>query len=365
MLTIDDVVKVVLTLGAPTTNTNVFDVGLIIGSSDVISAADRVKTFKNMDEVLAEGFQATSDEYKAAAMYFANDPAPASVLIGRMASGETPVTALSAVLAKTHGFDSVYVCGATAAQVEALVAHLDTLGHLHLWYDVAGSVADAIAANALFDTLRKTGSRRCCGLYHTTDNAGAAAMGALLGKLHANPNGAVQACYSTLAGLDVTDLTQSEVDSIKNIGGNVYVSRYNSRGLFENGQTPSGLRIDDSIYLDALAADMQAACFDVITDQSTRLPQNDGTSTLFINVLAGVLTNYANRQIIGGGVWKGRTLGRIKRGDVLEGGYAFYVDSYDHQSEEDRAAHKAMPITVAIILGGSVECVEIDLYAQR
>lgn len=365
MLTIDDVVKVVLTLGAPTTNTTIFDVGLIIGSSDVITTADRVKAYSSLEDVAEGGFGVTTDEYKAAALYFGNDPAPASVLIGRMAEGETPVSALNAVMAKTNAFDSVFVCGATPAQIQELVARMDALGHMHLWYGVTGAAAAAAADNGTFATMQATGSRRCCGLYHTDANAPAAAMGALMGKLHAHPNGAVQACYSTLGGLTVSELTQTEADAIKNVGGNVYISRYNSRGLFENGQTPSGLRIDDSIYLDAMAADMQAACFNLITDQATRLPQTNQTSTLFINALAGVLNGYSARQIIATGIWTGRTFGSIEHGDVLEGGFAFYVDSYDNQTIEDRAAHKAMPITIAIILGGSVECVEIDLYAQR
>ena len=367
MLTIDDVVKVILTLDAPTGNTSVFDVGLILGSADVINTTERVKTYSSLKDMTDDGFATTSAEYRAAALYFANDPAPSTVMVGVIGDGETPATALTAVLAKTNAFDSVYVCGATAANLSELVTLLDnTVKHLHLWYTVTGTVTEATADNGIFATLKATGSRRCCGLYHHSDEyAGAAAMGALLGKLHAYPNGAVQACYSTLGGLDVSPLSQSDVENIKRAGGNVYISRYNSRGLFENGQTPSGLRIDDSIYLDAMAADLQAACFNLITDQATRLPQSDDTSTQFINAISEVLSGYSVRQVIATGNWTGRTIGSIERGATLDGGYAVWVDSYDNQSAEDRAAHKAMPITVAIILGGSVESVEIDLYAQR
>lgn len=366
MLTIDDVVKVVLTLGSPVIASSTFKVGLILGASDVISASDRVATYTNVEEMITAGFTTSQDEYKAAALYFGSDPSPAKVLVGRIAANEAPLDALKAVMVKTGDFDSVFVTGSsTAAQLKAIVDYIDSLNHLHLWYTVTGTAASAVSVDSTFSILKATESRRCCGVFSADANAGAAAMGALLGKLYAYPDTAVQACYSTLTGVQVSDLTQTEVDAIKAAGGNVYISRYNSKGLFENGQTANGLRIDDSIYLDMLASDMQIACYNLITDQASRLPQSDDTSTMFINAVSGVLNGYSTRHIIGSGIWNGRSFGNVNQGDVLTDGYAIYVDSYDHQSAEDRAAHKAMPIIIAIILGGSVESVEIDLYGQR
>jgi hypothetical protein len=36
-----------------------------------------------------------------------------------------------------------------------------------------------------------------------------------------------------------------------------------------------------------------------------------------------------------------------------------WADSYDHQSEADRAAHRAVPIHVALTMAGSVESIVI------
>lgn len=365
MLTIDDVVKIVLTIGSVTGGASAFETGLILGSSTVIATTVRIKEYTSAAAVLADGFADSTAEYKAARAYFSNNPAPERVYIGVIGDGETPLQALEACAATGASFDSVFVCGATTAQLKALQEAIDAAKQYHLWYTATGNVAAETADSGSFATLKATGSRRCIGLYSTDAAAGAGAMGALLGKLHAYPNGAVQACYSELGGVEVSDLTAANVEAILGAGGNVYISRSGSRGLLENGQTAEGLRIDDAIYLDMLARDLQTACFNLMAEHGTRLPQTDETSTLFLNAVAGVMERYAARNIIATGRWTGGSVGNVATGDTLENGYALYVDSYDNQSVADRNAHKAMPITVCLILAGSVESVEIDLYAQR
>ena len=48
-------------------------------------------------------------------------------------------------------------------------------------------------------------------------------------------------------------------------------------------------------------------------------------------------------------------------GDVLENGFLLWADAYDLQSDADHAAHKAMPIHVALSLAGSVETLLIEI----
>ena len=51
-------------------------------------------------------------------------------------------------------------------------------------------------------------------------------------------------------------------------------------------------------------------------------------------------------------------------GDILEKGFLLWADSYDNQSEADRAAHKAVPIQVALTLAGNLESVVINVNVQ-
>ena len=42
-------------------------------------------------------------------------------------------------------------------------------------------------------------------------------------------------------------------------------------------------------------------------------------------------------------------------------GFALWADSYDDQSDADRAAHKAVPIQVGLVLAGSIESIVITV----
>ena len=95
MLNIDEIVKISLYLNAPAVSAQTYYAGLILGKSGVISAGDRVKQYTSLVK-LAEDFQDTTPEYKAARAYFAQDPAPESVYVGVLGAEETPVEALAA-----------------------------------------------------------------------------------------------------------------------------------------------------------------------------------------------------------------------------------------------------------------------------
>ena len=341
-----------------------YDVGLIIGPSETIAKATRVKEYASLSQLTTDGFAANSAELAAATKYFGVSPAPEKLLVGVIADGETPLQALQACIAVNPDFDGVYFTEATVAQLKEVAEYLASTDKYHLYYTVSGTAAAAVAADGAFSVLGALDSRRTFGLYSTDVHPGAAAMGAVSGLFHLNGATAVQACYTSISSLTPSDMTAAEVQAIKGANGNVYVSRRN-RGLLEQAATGSGMRIDDSIYLDMIRSDIQDALFDLISDSSRRLPQTDMTSALFINAVVGVLQTYVALGIIASGVWTGGNIGQLLTGDTLDNGYVVFCDSYANQSAANRTAHKAMPIRVGFILGGSVESVEINVYAQQ
>ena len=62
--------------------------------------------------------------------------------------------------------------------------------------------------------------------------------------------------------------------------------------------------------------------------------------------------------------WRGSAVGSFSAGDYVENGFALWADSYDTQSEADRAAHKAVPIQCALTLAGSLESVVITVNVR-
>ena len=113
-----------------------------------------------------------------------------------------------------------------------------------------------------------------------------------------------------------------------------------------------------------IAADLQSAAVSLLADNTGKMPQTDDSTAMFVNAFSGILAGYSDRKVIASARWRGAALGSIQTGDVIENGYALWADSYDNQSDADRAAHKAVPIQVALTLSGSLESVVINVNVQ-
>lgn len=93
-LSVSDVVNVSVVMSPIAAATRNFGSLLILGSSPVVDVAERLRRYSSLDGV-ATDFGTTSQEYKAAALYFGQTPQPSVLYVGRWAQ-----TATAAVL---HG----------------------------------------------------------------------------------------------------------------------------------------------------------------------------------------------------------------------------------------------------------------------
>lgn len=97
-LDVSRVVRVDVTLTPRAIPTRNFGVPIFVGSSEVIDVYERRRQYTTISQV-AEDFGTTTDEYKAASKFFAQNPQPALCLIGRWAQTETSGILYSGVLA--------------------------------------------------------------------------------------------------------------------------------------------------------------------------------------------------------------------------------------------------------------------------
>lgn len=81
-LDVSRIVNVNVTLDAPGAAVRNFGLLLITGDSDVISGAERIRTYTDLDTI-ATDFGTTAPEYLAALLYFSQNPRPQEVLVGR------------------------------------------------------------------------------------------------------------------------------------------------------------------------------------------------------------------------------------------------------------------------------------------
>ena len=126
----------------------------------------------------------------------------------------------------------------------------------------------------------------------------------------------------------------------------------------------SGKRYDEVLAIDRITTDLQNAGFEVITGADTKLPQDDSTTTRFINAYSYILRGYRENGILGPGIWRGEKYKTLEKGTPLPDGYTIMADSYSTQSNTDRLAKKAVPMSIVVHLAGAVESAVIELFAQ-
>lgn len=371
MLSINTIARVVVNTVRTSASPSSFDTGLLLVKDTNFAAARRLQTYDSAAAATAGlaslGFAATSEAYKSAVKYFAASPAPSRLLVSCYPSSESVTQALDAVLDQTASFYGVMPCDAIASAADWLgfAQHVEALSQpLMLFVPVTGSVTSATTANGVMDKLYQAQIKRALPFYCSSISDCAALLGTAMGLELSHKASAFALCYKTLNGIVPSDLTQSQVESIKALNGNVYVTRGYTHILLENGTVSSGLRYDEVLYIDKIAEDLQNAAVTLLAENPDKLPQTDDSTAQFINRFSSILMDYTDRGILASSLWRGSDIGSVRNGEIVENGFALWADSYDTQSDADRAAHKAVPVQCALTLAGSIESIVITVNVQ-
>ena len=370
MLSISTIARVIVNTIRSSEPAASWDTGLLLVKDASFTAEKRLRSYASASEaaagMVADGFSASTEAYKATQKYFAASPSPARLLVSCYPSSESLSDALNAVLALRSDFYGVALAD-SCMDAALLTFHTHITGlekPVMLFLSLTGTPASVAASGSLLAQLNAAASRRVIATYASALSDAAAVMGAAMGQQLAHPASAFSLCYKAIGGMQPSSMTQAQADAIEALGGNVYVTRGYTHTLLEKGSTPSGYRYDEVLYLDMIAADLQSAAVSLLADNPDRLPQTDDASAQFMNAFSAVLIGYTNRGVLATAPWRGAAVGSIQAGDYIENGFALWADSYDTQSETDRTAHKAVPIQCALTLAGSLESVVITVNVR-
>jgi len=370
MLSINTIARVIVNTVRTSATPASFNIGLILAQENPFSTSHRLTTFNSAAEAAAGltemGFLASSEAYKAAIKYFAASPAPSQLLFSCYPTSESPSQALDAVLNQTAGFYGVMTCDTiSAADYLTFAQHAESLSQpLMLFVPVTGTVSSAIASNSVLDKLHGASIKRAVPFYCAAASDCAAVMGVAMGLDLSHSGSAFALCYKTLQGIQPSSLTQTEVDNLKALGCNVYVTRGYTHLLLENGSVSNNQRYDEILYVDKIANDLQNAAVTMLAENPDKMPQTDDSTAQFINRFSSILMGYTDQGVLASSIWRGSDIGPVKNGDAVENGFILWADSYDDQSDADRAAHKAVPIQCALTLAGSIESIVITVNVQ-
>lgn len=370
MLSINTIARVAVNTIRASAAPSSFDTGLIMVQDPGFTDSRRLQTYHSAveaaDGLEALGFSTTSEAYKAAVKYFAASPAPGRLLVSCFPEGEDIRDSLDAVLNITGDFYGVMICGTlTPVNWQAFAQYVEALPRpLMLFVPVTGTPSSAVEANGILDRLYEAQVKRAFPFYCSALSDCAAVMGTAMGLELSHKASAFALCYKTVNGIRPSELTQPQVESLKALNGNVYVTRGYTHFLLENGTVSNGQRYDEVLYVDKIAEDLENAAVALLAENPDKLPQTDDSTAQFINRFSSVLMSYTDRGVLASAAWRGADIGPVRNGDVVENGFLLWAGSYDDQSDADRAAHKAVPVQVALTLAGSIESVVITVNVQ-
>lgn len=357
-LPLSDIVNVAVTVSPVSTVRNDFSLGLIVGKTTVISAADRVKIYNNLTEMIAAGFADTDEEYTAAELYFAQNPRPARVAIGRWdgTGAETAVQAVTDCRAKNLDWYGVMVCDATKAEIIALATYIESCTPSSvLFYTTAEAEVKAGTAGNVMDSLRDSARRRSLGQFSSVDYAVASIMGYAMG---ASGGVAYTLKFKDEPSVTVETLTANELSTLLGQNGNVYIARGNSINTFENGRMADGTPFDEVLGLDRLTNALQIAAINSLKN-NPKIPQTEDGMTTLINSLVPALEAERTRGFLAPGTWNAVAILNLETGDTINTGYVIQAGLISDQSQADRDNRIAPDIYVCVKLAGAIEKVAL------
>jgi hypothetical protein len=343
---------------------------LIIGDSTIISAVDRVKLYASLEEMIAGGFALTDPEYKAALLYFSQNPKPTKVAIGRWDS--TPVTgdvtlvaAVTACRAANSDWYAFTVCDAIKADILLVAAYAETMipSGAFFYTTKDADVPLGTAGNVML-TLEAAMYKRTLGQYSVTDYAVAAIMGYAMGANTKAAGSAYTLAYKSEVGIVADALDSTELEAILDANGNAYINQGTYYNLFRQGVMASGVSFDEVLGLDMLSNDVQLSVMDLLAGQS-KVPQSEDGVTMLVNAINSACIASLNRGFLAPGIWKGPQILDLAYGDTLSQGFVVQAESLADQTQADRDARKSPNLLIAAKLAGAIEYVVITINVNR
>ena len=125
-LDLTSVVKIIVNLSQRSAVRKGFNVCCLIGKTDIIPAAERVREYSSLTEMLQDGFKTSDRLYKAAALLMGQNKKPDKFMVGCIATvksvTETAVQALKACREANYEWYVGIVCDVPYLFVKSSVA---------------------------------------------------------------------------------------------------------------------------------------------------------------------------------------------------------------------------------------------------
>lgn len=377
-LSVSRIANVTVTLSAKAAQGRNFGSMLILGTSTVIPISERLRVYESADDIGTD-FGVTSEEYKAAVVWFSQSPQPTQVYVGRWvktletAESGTVETLLQAVNTLL-GYNSWYglhladsVDPATADMVSVASAlQAATVSRILAYTTQDTEVMDAASTTDIAYLLKAASYGRTYVQYSSSSRyAALSAFGRAFTVDFTGNNTTITLKFKQEPGITYETLTASQADALEAKNCNVYVLYDNDTAILEQGVMANGDFFDERHGLDWLQNTVQTTDYNTLYTSTTKVPQTDAGTTTRMAAIELALSQAVNNGLFAPGKWTGGPIGQLSTNDYLTKGYYLYADSVDNQLQADREKRQAVPIQVAGKLAGAVHYSSVAITVVR
>ncbi|MBD7804692.1 DUF3383 family protein [Klebsiella pneumoniae] len=379
-LPLNRITNVTVTLSARAAQGRNFGSMLILGDSTIIPIAERLRAYSSPDDI-GDDFGVDSEEYKAAVIWFSQQPQPTLVYVGRwvktLETGEageveTLLEAVNALMDYNAWYglhlavpEADYPNDADIITVSAAIESSTVSRIFGITTDEA-TILDAATTTDLASKLKAAKYSRTFIQYSTSSRyAALSAFARAFTVDFTGSNTTITLKFKQEPGITYETLGTSQANNQEAKNCNVYVYYENDTAILEQGVMSNGDFFDERHGLDWLQNAVQTADFNTLYTSTTKIPQTDAGTTTRIANIELVLDKAVQNGLFAPGKWTGGPMGQLNTGDMLTKGYYTWAENVDDQLQVDREARKGVPIQVAGKLAGAVHYGTVAITVVR
>lgn len=379
-LPLNRIANVTVTLSARAAQGRNFGSMLILGDSTIIPIAERLRAYSSPDDI-GDDFGVDSEEYKAAVIWFSQQPQPTMVYVGRWVKTletaeagevETLLEAVNALMDYNAWYglhlavpDADYPNDADIITVSAAI-EASTVSRIFGITTDEATILDAATTTDLASKLKAAKYSRTFIQYSTSSRyAALSAFARAFTVDFTGSNTTITLKFKQEPGITYETLGTSQANNLEAKYCNVYVYYENDTAILEQGVMSNGDFFDERHGLDWLQNAVQTADFNTLYTSTTKIPQTDAGTTTRIANIELVLDKAVQNGLFAPGKWTGGPMGQLNTGDMLTKGYYTWAENVDDQLQVDREARKGVPIQVAGKLAGAVHYGSVAITVVR
>lgn len=357
-LPISDIVDIRVNLSPRATLRKAFNLGLLMGSSDVIPIDERVRVYNGIDAMKDDGFAGTSLEYEAAGLFFQQSAKPRRLAVGRWdPEGEAVVDAISALRNANQEWYALMPDTQEEADILSLSSYVESAQ--------PSTVMSFVSPTAeIITKIKGLNRRRTMGIVSPQEFLHVGIIGWAMGAQTGLRDSAYTLHLKRLVGLPVDDWSYNDINNFKKANANYYINRGDTYDVFEEGVLADGTFFDELINLDYLANDLQLACMDKLTTVN-KVPQTTKGMEILRNTMVAALEKMKRIGFIAPGVYTGDPFMDLETCDMLTNGYLILNESIDEQSVADRKNRICPPFYIIVKLAGAVHTMVVQINVNR